>query len=82
MIQIYLFRVVGDVKVRIDKENVFGFQVRVGQLVVVKESHGVRQLIANVSDLVQRVRLVIVVLLLFVVQNGILKFELFESGKS
>jgi hypothetical protein len=70
MIQIHLFRVVGDVKVRIDKENVFGFQVRVGQLVVVKESHGVRQLIANVSDLVQRVRLVIVVLLLFIGQNG------------
>lgn len=59
----HLFWVVGDVKVRVDKENVFGLQVRVGQLVVVEESDGVRQLVANVTHLVQRVRLIIVVLL-------------------
>jgi hypothetical protein len=63
---VHLFGVVGDVKVRVDKENVFGLQVRVGQLVVVQESNGVRQLVANVPHLIQRVRLVVVVLLCFI----------------
>lgn len=62
----HLFGVVGDVKVRVDKENVFGLQVRVGQLVVVQESNGVRQLVADVTHLIQRVRLVVVVLLCFI----------------
>lgn len=63
---VHLFGVVGDVKVRVDKENVFGLQVRVGQLVVVQESNGVRQLVADVTHLIQRVRLVVVVLLCFI----------------
>ena len=60
----HLFRVVGDVKVRVDKENVFGLEVRVGQFVVVQEPDGVGQLVANMANLFQRVRLVVVVLLL------------------
>ena len=61
----YLFGIVRNVVVGIDKEDVLGFEVGVSQLVVVQETDGVRQLVANMTYLVQRVRLVVVVLLKF-----------------
>ena len=59
-----LFRIVRNIKVRVDKKDVLRLQVRVGQLVVMEEPDGVRELIANMADLVQRIRLVIVIFLL------------------
>ena len=58
-----LFRIVRDIKLRVDKEDVLRFEVRVRQLVIVQETNGIRQLVANMTHLVQGVRLVVVVLL-------------------
>lgn len=58
-----LFRIIGNVKVRVDKEDILRFEVCVRELVVVQESDGVAQLVSNVPDLVQRIRLVVVVFL-------------------
>lgn len=59
----YLFRIVGDVEIGINEEDVLRFQVRMGQFIVVKESHSVGELVTDMSDLLQRVRLVIVIFL-------------------
>jgi len=58
-----LFRIVGDVEIGINEEDVLRFQVRMGQFIVMKESHSVGELVTDMSDLLQRVRLVIVIFL-------------------
>merc|ERR1719222_490375 len=65
-----LFRIVGDVEIGINEEDVLRFQVRMGQFIVMKESHSVGELVTDMSDLLQRVRLVIVI------------FQKVENGKS
>ena len=60
----HLFGIVSDVEIGIDEEDVLRFQVGVGQFIVVEESDGVGELVADVPHLLQRVGLVIVILLL------------------
>ena len=59
----YLFRVVLDVVVGADEEDVLRLEVGVRQLGAVHEADRVAELVADVAHLVQRVRLVVVLLL-------------------
>ena len=76
----YLFGIVRYVEIRVNEENVFRLQIRVRQLVVVEEPYGVRELIANMAHLVQRVRLVIVVLLRNINNGHVTRSKRIKSG--
>ena len=56
----YLFGVVRDFPVRRDEENVFWLQICVGEFALVQELDRVTHLIGDMSDLVQRVRVIVV----------------------
>jgi hypothetical protein len=58
----YLPRIESRRKLRVGKQNVFGLQIRVRQLVVVQELHSVAQLVGDVSHVIHRVWLVVVFL--------------------
>ena len=55
--------IVADFPIGGHEEDVLRLEVGVGQLAVVQEPDGVAQLIRNVSNLVQRVRVVVVLFL-------------------
>ena len=55
--------VVADFPVGGDEQDVLRLEVGVGQFAVVQEPDGVAKLIRDVSDLVQRVRVVVVLFL-------------------
>lgn len=59
----FLLGIVVDVVVRVDKQDVLGLEVRVRQLVLVQEQHGVDQLVRDVAHVLYRIALVVVVLL-------------------
>lgn len=49
-------------EIRVDKQDVLRLQISVCQLVVMQELHSIAELVRDVSDVVNRVRLVVVVL--------------------
>ncbi len=55
--------IVADFPVRGDEENVFRLEVGVRQLAVVQEPDRVAELIRDVPDLVQRVRMIVILFL-------------------
>lgn len=57
-----LLRIVDDIRVGIHKQNVLGLQVCVSQVIVVKKLDSTAQLPANVTHLIQVIRLIAVVL--------------------
>jgi hypothetical protein len=46
--------------IRVNEQNVFRLKIGVRQFVVVQELYGIAQLVSDVTDLIHRIRLVIV----------------------
>lgn len=59
----YLFRIEGHLPVRRDEEDVLWLQIRVCELAIVQELDRVADLVGDVTNLVQRVRMIIIIFL-------------------
>ena len=67
----YLFTVIANFKVRVHKQNIFWFEISVGQFVIMKKFDRIAQLVSNMTNSFQWVGLVIIILLKYKTKNFI-----------